>query len=158
MELEVMKRITFLVVCCLFFIQGCAVITTQSVPVEKVVTVQNTTQNDMYIKANNWMVDNFNNAESVIQFADKESGTVSGRYLLGTITGSSKYGPARHAYATIKIKVKDGATKITITPESFTYAKDNMYTLYTEENAQRDINSLMISYENSMQKVEDTDW
>lgn len=45
----------------------------------------NAEQNTLYVRANNWMVDQFQNADSVVQFADKESGTVSGRYMLGVI-------------------------------------------------------------------------
>jgi hypothetical protein len=137
-------------------VQGCAIITTKSIPVEKVVKIENTKKNTLYVRANNWMVESFNNAKSVVQFTDKESGTISGRYLLGTV--ANEYGPARYAYASIKIQVKDNASKITIKPESFTYAKGNMYTLYTEEEAQRDINSLLVSFEDSMQKVENADW
>lgn len=139
-------------------VQGCTTITTKSVPVEKVVNVDNEKQNEIYIKANNWMVDTFNNADSVVQFTDKESGTISGRYLLGTVMTKHDSIPARYAYATIKIRVKDGATKITIKPEPFSYPKGHPYTLYTEEDAQRDINSLITSFEKSMNKVEDNNW
>lgn len=104
------------------------------------------------------MVDTFNNAESVIQFSDKESGSISGRYLLGTVVAPSQYGSGTKAYATIKIKVKDGAAKIIVTPESFTYAKGNMYTLYTEENAQSDILNLINSFKISMGTKEDNSW
>ncbi|MCP4802902.1 MAG: DUF4468 domain-containing protein [Bacteroidetes bacterium] len=154
-----MKKVIMLSVLCFAMLaQGCAMITTKSIPVEKIVKIENTKKNTLYVRANNWMVESFNNAKSVIQFTDKESGTISGRYLLGTVTNANEYGPARYAYANIKIQVKDNASKITIKPESFTYAKGNMYTLYTEKEAQRDINSLLASFEDSMQKVENSDW
>lgn len=154
-----MKKNILSITCSLvLLLQGCAIITTKSIPVESVVKIENTQKNTLFVRANNWMVDTFNNAKSVVQFTDKESGTISGRYLLGTVTNASEYGPARFAYASIKIQVKDNASKITIKPESFTYAKDNMFTLYTESLAQRDINKLMISFQNAMQKSEDSDW
>jgi hypothetical protein len=103
------------------------------------------------------MVEAFNNAESVIQFTDKESGTISGRYLLGTVFNAGN-GPARRAYATIKVRVKDDAAKISVTPESFSYAKGNIYTLYTEEDAKRDIGELINSFEIAMKRTEDNDW
>ncbi len=139
-------------------IQGCAVITTESKPVSKVVNVEDATQNDLYVRANNWMVSAFNNADSVIQFTDKESGTITGKYLLGTISQANQYGPANRAFAIIQIQVKDGASKITITPDSFKYAKGNPYTLYTGEKAQEDINALLISFEQSIKQKEDKDW
>ncbi len=38
-------------------------------------------QDDLYVRANNWFVESFTDAESVIQFSDKESGSVSGKYV-----------------------------------------------------------------------------
>ncbi|WP_236984860.1 DUF4468 domain-containing protein [Marinagarivorans cellulosilyticus] len=133
-------------------------VTTESVPSERVVEVDGAEKDTLYVRANNWMVDAFNNADSVVQFTDKESGTISGRYLLGTVSNASEYGPARRAYATIKVRVKDGASKITVTPESFTYAKGNIYTLYTEEDAKRDVDALLFSFETAMKKSEDDEW
>ena len=142
----------------LFSLQSCAVITTESQPVSKVIQVENATKNDLYVKANNWMVSAFNDAESVVQFTDKESGTITGKYLLGTVSAASQYGPANRVFATIKIQVKDESTKITVTPESFRYAKGNIYTLYTEEDAISDVNNLIASYEEAIQKEENEDW
>ncbi|WP_445956223.1 DUF4468 domain-containing protein [Yeosuana sp.] len=138
--------------------QSCAIITTESNPVTKIVTVENAKQNELFVRANNWMVGAFNNAESVIQFTDKESGTITGKYLLGTVTTASKYGPARRVFALIKIQVKDNASKITITPDSFSYAKGNPYTLYTNEKAETDINNLIKSFEKSIVQKEDDNW
>jgi len=142
----------------IFSVQSCAVITTESKPVTKVVNIEGATQNDLYVRANNWMVGAFNNAESVIQFTDKETGTITGKYLLATISQASQYGPANRAFAIIQIQVKDGASKITITPDSFKYAKGHPYTLYSGEKAEEDINALMISFEQSIKQKEDKDW
>jgi hypothetical protein len=142
----------------LLILQSCAVITTESKPVSKVIQIENETKNELYVKANNWMVSAFNNAESVIQFSDKESGTITGKYLLGTISVANQYGPANRVFAIIRIQVKDGTTKITITPDSFSYAKGNIYTLYTEEDANRDVSMLIDLYEQAITKKEDTDW
>ena len=151
------KIAVFMILAAFSFVQGCATITTESVPVESVVNVSDAEKNTLYVRAINWMVDAFNNAESVIQFTDKDSGTISGRYLLGTVFNAGD-GPARRAYATIKVRVKDGAAKITVTPESFSYAKGNIYTLYTEEDAERDVDKLVDSFEAAMKRAEDNDW
>lgn len=152
-----MKKL-FLLTVFLLILQSCAVVTTESKPIIKVVQIEDATKNELYVRANNWMVSAFNNAESVIQFTDKESGTITGKYLLGTITQASKYAPANNAFAIIQIQVKDGASKITITPDSFRYAKGNPYTLYTEEKAMEDINLLLISFEQTIVQEEDKDW
>ena len=139
----------------IFTFQNCAMVTVESKPVTQVVEVDGYSQNELYVRANNWMIDAFNNAESVIQFSDKESGTITGKYLLGTVTQANQYGPANRVYATIKIQVKDNASKITITPESFTYAEGNMYTLYNEEKAKADVNALIASFEEGIKQKED---
>jgi hypothetical protein len=138
--------------------KSCAVIKTESKPVTKVIQIENAEKNKPYVKANNWMVSAFNNAESVVQFTDKESGTITGKYLLGTVTDASQYGAANRVFAIINIQVKDGASKITVTPESFQYAKGNIYTLYTEEKANSDVNALIASFEDAMVKETADDW
>ena len=52
-------------------------------PPPRVATFENDhSKDENYVLANEWMVETFNNAESVIQFTDKESGTVRGNILL----------------------------------------------------------------------------
>lgn len=144
-------------------VHGCAVTTiiTKSTPVDSVVNVDNISKDVLFVRANNWMVDAFKNAKSVIQFTDKDSGSISGRYLLGNISAASQFGPASDAYATIKIRVKDGAAKISITPESFGYPEGNMYKnyiFYTQEDVTRDVSALITSFERAMKKPEDNNW
>ena len=47
----------------------------------EIIELPNITQDELYIKANSWFVDNFNDAESVIQFQDKEAGKLMGKYV-----------------------------------------------------------------------------
>lgn len=103
-----MRKLLFLPVLALLILtfQSCAVITTESKPVTKVVNVEDATKTELYVRANNWMVSAFNNAESVIQFTDKETGTITGKYLLGTITQANQYGPANQLLRLSKFKLK----------------------------------------------------
>jgi len=73
-------------------------------------------QNDNYIKANEWMVQTFNNAKSVIQFSDKEAGIVKGKYIMktGTISTNAYAASIPDFSATITIRVKDNAARIEI--------------------------------------------
>ncbi len=156
-----MKKVLFVVPCffILLMIQGCgSVATSDSSPIVKVVPVDNVSQNDLYVRANNWMVGAFNNAKSVVQFSDKESGTITGKYYLSAITTANQYGPGSDAYALINIQVKDGASKITITPEKFDYMKGNMYTLYNEETAKKQVEGLITSFEDAIQLEDKSDW
>ena len=81
-----------------------------------------------YIRANEWMVENFVSAEDVIQFTDKEAGVVKGKYLFKKgfttpvvhygygITGGGINTPSQ--YAIITIRVKDSGATIEIHPPS----------------------------------------
>ncbi|WP_428355003.1 hypothetical protein [Methyloprofundus sp.] len=77
---------------------------------------------------------------------------------MGVVSAANQYEPAHYAYATIKIRVKNGASKITITPESFVYAVGNPYTLYTKDDAEKDVKALLSSYESTMQEKIDNSW
>lgn len=155
-----MKKLFFtpLLTVLLLSLQSCGVITIETKPIVKVVSVEDATKNELYVRANNWMVSAFNNGESVIQFTDKESGTITGKYSLGIVKQANKYGPARRAFAIIHIQVKDEASKITITPESFSYSAADIYMVYDEEEATENINVLITSFEQAIIKKEDTGW
>ncbi|WP_121665610.1 DUF4468 domain-containing protein [Mesonia aquimarina] len=114
-------------------------------------------KNELYVKANNWMVENFNDAESVIQFSDKETGNITGKYfLLETTYGENMKTIYNNVFAIIKIKVKDGASKITIIPDEFRYYENygtNKIKLVNDE-----MNNLSKSYEDYMKNDNSNDW
>ena len=126
---------------------------------EKVVKLNNKPQDDLYIRANTWMVENFNNAESVIQFSDKPNGIVTGKYLLSSkgVMGNGLSTAWKNVYAIIKIQVKENAARITITPDSFGEYSLNPQA-YTVQKAQSDIDILITSFTNSIGETETTDW
>ncbi|WP_026449922.1 DUF4468 domain-containing protein [Aequorivita capsosiphonis] len=110
-------------------------------------------KDDLYIKSNNWMVETFVSAKSVVQFSDKETGIVTGRYLLKE-TFKEQNGikvPINSIYAIIKIQVKDNACKISITPEEFyesrSFTKNNPMNI-DESMIRFEIGRLISSYKN----------
>ena len=126
---------------------------------EKVINLDNKSQDDLYVRANTWMVEKFNNAESVIQFSDKPNGIVTGKYLLSSkgISGSGMSANWKNVYAVIKIQVKDNGAKITITPDNFgTYSMNAQ--AYTAEQAKADIDLLINDFAESIGNTETTDW
>ncbi|MGM0931950.1 MAG: DUF4468 domain-containing protein [Bacteroidota bacterium] len=160
-----MKKVLFVVPSffILLIIHGCGSIygtktSADLPPVAKVIPVENVSQNKLYVRANNWMVGAFTDAKSVVQFSDKESGTITGKYYLSPITASTQYGAGTDAYAIINIQVKDGASKITITPEVFDYMKGNMYTVYDEDFAKEKMSALVYSFETAIQLEDKSDW
>ena len=85
-------------------------------PVEKIITLTSN-KNDTYIRANEWMVETFNNAESVIQFSDKEAGIIKGKYRM--YDSPSPYHD--DISVIITVKVKDKAAKVNIDPSNSTF-------------------------------------
>ncbi len=125
---------------------------TQTIQVEQ-------SKDELYIKANNWMVENFNNAKSVIQFSDKEAGVITGKYLMKSILKYSNVMDKNSAYhddifAIIKILVKDGATKITINSPNYSY--DSYNGKFPKEEAVNQIDVLMISFKDYMTNFNET--
>ena len=131
-------------------------------PITKTLKLQED-KNDFYVKANNWMVSNFTNAKSVIQFSDKEEGIVTGKYLLRSTyeftTGITA--TDRDIYAIIKIQLKDNATKITIEPENFnalTSASIRADYQFGEKEVKDQINNLIASFEDFMLNDTSGNW
>lgn len=88
---------------------GCVTMATAKT-FSEVVEVEGKSSNEIYIAANQWAVETFKSAKSVIQFSDKESGVVSGRYATSGMIGLA---PAT-IYSVINIEVKDGRYRLTI--------------------------------------------
>jgi hypothetical protein len=63
-------------------------------PVIKTYTDLTDNQDELFIKANDWMISMFKDASSVIQFNDKQEGVLIGKYLMSGIlnTSTSRYG------------------------------------------------------------------
>ena len=152
-----MKKIIGLLVIGFLFV-SCKVLLSSNEPVSKVVKVTGINQNELYVRSNNWMVNIFKNAKSVIQFTDKESGVITGKYLLAQVSQSSQYAAAQYVYAVINIQVKDGAAKITVTPGAFNYIKGNPYSIYSPEQAKIDVDKLITEFEIYIVKKVDKNW
>lgn len=111
------------------------------------------TKNELFIKANEWMVRTFKDAKSVIQFQDKEAGKIMGKYLMHSYSANNI-----DIYSLITIEVKDNATKIDIEPiGTWLYDKSGMTIFdYSPEKAQNDMLSLMTDYKTYMSKSKES--
>jgi len=113
-------------------------------------------QNELYIKANNWMAETFADSKSVIQFRDKESGSITGKYLLNKgITNSGMYGMqttiSDDVYAIIKIRVENNTANIEIKPNSYQYRKSPVeMENFTQEKAEKQIKNLIGNFHEYM--------
>lgn len=112
-------------------------------------------QDELYLKANSWMIETFNNAESVVQHNDKEQGVIIGKYLLHGSSASGLYGNVdNRIYATIDIRLKDNKARIEIKPQgSWQYDESGMSVFsYSKQDAIADMNHLAESLHQSLLK------
>lgn len=114
------------------------------------------TKDELYLKANRWMVSAFNNAESVIQHNDKQEGAIIGKYLMSGTVSSGYMGVVTdtRVYAIVEIRLKDNKAKIDIKPQgSWRYGEMTVYD-YSKEQAIRDMNQLANSFHDALLKPE----
>jgi len=143
---------------------SCATVKHLDAPDTKVKNTATTSdKNSNYIKANEWMVNSFNNAESVIQFTDKEAGVVKGKYVMKAgVVSTSPYIASRPAnFAIITIRVKDQASRIEIEPGTGFYTLKSMgiETGFTPQMFNTEAEALIVSFEAHMQgKSENDNW
>jgi len=69
------------------------------------------TKDEIYSKVNSWFVENFNSAESVIEYQDKDAGRIMGKYVYDYSTGMGYKGWVRQ---TIVIDMKDNKIRVSI--------------------------------------------
>lgn len=110
-------------------------------------------KNELYLKAHNWMIETFGNAESVIQHADKEEGVIIGKYLMYGGLTPGLYGSVTdtRVYAIIDIRVKDDKVRWEVKPLEWYYDSSEM-TVYqfSKQDAINAITKLSDSFYESM--------
>lgn len=112
-------------------------------------------QDQLYLKANSWMIAAFNNAESVVQHNDKVEGVIIGKYLMHGGMSTSMYGTVdTRVYAIIDIRVKNDKARIEIKPQgSWAYDASGMTVYnYSKQDAQREIVELAQSFHKALLK------
>lgn len=131
-----MKRITVMLVLLSLFIFNCGTMKTgQNVKPEqrkyqKIFKISNTRKNELYRRANQWFVDNFTSAESVIEYQDKESGDIMGKYVFSTTVGIYHHDIRQ----TISVNLKDGKARLRIKDPYSRITGDNLNGDYANPN------------------------
>ncbi|MCH3883264.1 MULTISPECIES: DUF4468 domain-containing protein [Tenacibaculum] len=113
-----MKKIYFLAT--IILLTSCGSVTKLEKPADfQKSLILETNHNSNYIKANEWMVNTFNDPKSIIQFSDKDAGIVKGKYVMYSGQAATKYtAEVKPYFSIITIRVKDKASKIEISPIS----------------------------------------
>ena len=149
-----MKTKLFIIACILLAVSCVPTRVTPKDDFKKSTTLSdlNTPKLDLYIKANDWMVDTFNSPESVIEFTDKESGTILGKYLAYGAE-STDYTVDTRTFAKIDVRVKEDAAKIEISllNDVRTYNKAQ------EDEIHKKLDNIILSFKERMQSSEN-DW
>jgi hypothetical protein len=159
-----MKNFIIVSTICLTLLPSCYTLRQMPVAFEPVVKTNdvNGTKDELYLKSNRWMVSIFKDARSIIQYSDKAEGTIIGRYLLKDFP-ADPFHIEKFIYATIEITVKDGKSRIVITPEGWTVTTryndkgepkkivEPKERYYTKEMAIADINALCESFHKSLE-------
>jgi len=96
----------------------------------------NSTQDDLFWKAHEWLAGILKDAKSVVQHTDKGKGVIIGKYLMNS---------PPEVYAIIDIRVKDGRARLEITPHDYFYYETKMFS-YTKEDVINDMNQLAQSF------------
>ncbi len=146
-----MKKIILLLLVGLSF-SSCVVLQEiKDLNYQKVINNLNQNKEELYVKSNKWMVTVFNNADNVIQFSDKESGTLTGKYLVeGTISYIGSTPIDNRVFAILTIEVKDNRAKIAIDINKGGRAADLV-------KIKEDINNLMNDFEKAIRENKE-DW
>ena len=83
--------------------------------VQKVIDIPNNSKAELFVKANNWAVAAFNNAESVIEFSDKDSGSITGKYIAKYSSVSIPFGICSVEPLTLmRVEIKDNKARISL--------------------------------------------
>ena len=154
-----MKILSFISFCSILFMSGCLTLTkVQFMEEDNYVEVFDDLQDNkhqLYLKANNWIIQAFNDAESVIQHSDKEEGVVIGKYLMSGTVQSNMYGSVdNRVYAIIDIRVKDHKARLEIKPQGqWSYDPSGMSIYnYSKEDAINDMKRLSDDFYNALLK------
>jgi hypothetical protein len=119
-----MKRVLLVFSLVMVFFLACATSgakVAEPVTYSEIVDVTGVSQSVLYTKANMWFVDAFRSARSVIQFSDKESGVIKGKYI-GSRFMTGMY--FCQISSTITVEVKEGKYQILFTdPIANTYLR-----------------------------------
>jgi hypothetical protein len=111
------------------------------------------TKDELFLKANEWMVSIFNDAKSVIQHSDKEEGVIIGKYLMVSADeNSGLYNKTVKAdvFAVIDIRVREGRCRLAVQPLDY-YYWEGFGISYSKERAADEIAMLTNSFREKLE-------
>ncbi|GAB60752.1 DUF4468 domain-containing protein [Rheinheimera nanhaiensis] len=151
----------------LIFLQACAstsFVEYKPIEINEVIPVQNKNKTEIYTKARQWFTNYFISGESVIDYEDKESGTIIGKGAAdnGYVNIVSR---SRISYK-IKVDTKDNKVRISVSLLNYDisingdpYTKSNLITAENELTAKNTIEKTLADLKKYILSDEDApDW
>lgn len=106
-------------------------VTGPSLSSQKIIEVPNIDKAALFVKCNLAAVDMFKNAKSVIQFADKDAGVISGKFIISDVMAGIYF---HRIDITLTIEVKDSKARLSCSDITATITGDALYGHYIRDN------------------------
>jgi hypothetical protein len=132
---EEMKKIVLVLLVLSVALVSCATSgtpATEPIVHSEVVDVPGVSQDDLFTRVNMWFVDAFKQAGSVIQFSDKGSGVVKGKYVGRQIVTGIYF---TELASTLTVEVRDGRYRISFDTPMYQYVGDALNGMYARPTA-----------------------
>src|SRR5699024_2840060 len=113
--------------------------------VGKTVVVENTSREELFDRANVWIVHTFEDPNGMVKWSNVEQGTIISKYPLVTTYSYSSY----TTEVTLEIYIVDNKARIRIKPEPITYT-NNSYNDFADKS--KSIDEYMIRIVESFEK------
>ena|ERR1035437_2484093 len=144
-----MKKVLFICSLTILLLSSCATTQTAFTPITLTETATVIgSKNDVYVKANLWLVDVFNSAKSVIQFSDKDAGVIKGKYNL-YFKSSGQYIGELEKDAIITLNASENQLTITVTCDGRPFG----FGLYPLTQMNSDLNGLIEKFKSEFWKT-----
>ena len=125
-------------------------------PLEETFEIKEQNKELLFSKANSWLALAFKSSKNIIQYSDKETGVITGRFAIQPQVTTNGYGLQKDnsLYSGIHIRVKDNAAKIAISPEDFyeVHSSINKSYRFTKDTAIVKSQELIASFKLYLQK------
>ncbi len=123
----------------------------------KIVQVENKTKSEIYLLVKEWISDNHKSTKYVTDLDDKEAGSLIIKDLsfLSQKIGKKYY--AVNVNQTIKVEIKEGRFKVTITPSTFSFKEmsSNFFTAGQFFDSEIDVNNFVVTSDTPKKEIND---
>ncbi|NLC92618.1 MAG: DUF4468 domain-containing protein [Treponema sp.] len=108
------------------------------ISIQKIIDVPGENKSTLFVKANSAAVDMFRNASSVIEFSDKESGIIKGKFIIPNVSSGIYY---HRINVIITVEVKDGKMRLSLSDVTATYTGDALNGNYAKDGQTFEVES-----------------